>query len=120
MNWSVDEPEPRGRKSPGVGKGTVGSWDCMRQPQPGGELRRDVQLIHLAPCKALGMFQVLPLENNFTKLPEALGCVRIQAVAGNGFRIWDPISVQSSAQPPRKSQSSTMSCFPNVLKNSSA
>lgn len=99
MNWSVDEPEPRGRKSPGVGKGTVGSWDCMRQPQPGGELRRDVQLIHLAPCKALGRFQALPLENNFTKLPEALGCVRIQAVAGNGFRIWDPIAAQSSAQP---------------------
>lgn len=32
-SWSVDEPEPRGSKSPGVGKGTVGSRDCMRQPQ---------------------------------------------------------------------------------------
>lgn len=73
MSWSGDEPEPRGNKSPGVRKGTVGSWDCMMQPQPFGGLQLTVQFTHLTLCEALGTSQALPLESNFTDPPESLG-----------------------------------------------
>ena len=73
----MDEPEPRGLKSPGVGKGTVGSWHGRMQPQPFGGLHLSVQLTHLNLCEAFRYVSGSPSRKKFPQVPRVTGAVSI-------------------------------------------